>query len=287
MSNYHWQAGTVKLPATEFAGFRKALADLDLQEKTALFEHAHLFWKGLTAKEKADPVAYRAAFTAYETANSHQDHDSWNGRRQMISDLPVGLQRLVGANRWYQGIPPKPARVLKDAMGFPTNRTTVFTGEGHEAVVTFDKAANTVRWAVPENNGAVDVARQSALAMAFFRHLDTVQWTRGTGGTIVGNDAYHTESDGGEENYVSAAFGPLGADAAPDHTHDYIMSDGTVVRRQDFPEIRRRSAELSKEERRVSAGVQGRLGAGNGSKSGEFLRKGQSLPEVKLRPYTP
>jgi hypothetical protein len=89
-------------------------------------------------------------------------------------------------------------------------KTVAFTASWDECGVTFDLKARTVRWGVSENNHAVERARESWLGRAFFRALDRVNWTRGTGGTIVGNDEYNSDSEyeGGGANYVTASYPP-------------------------------------------------------------------------------
>lgn len=248
VSHDQWEEGEFKLPSTEFSKLRQVLADQDTAEKTALFEHAQMFWKGLSAKQKSDRRAYELAYAEYEEANSHVEGVAGSLRRraQVVSHLPDGFRRLVGADRRSA----KPARVLKEQMSFPTNRTLEFCTPNGGAVATFNRAMNTVRWAAAPNNGAVDAARPSTLRNTLFRHLDQVRWTRGTGGVVTGNHEYNEDENGQARNdYTVAAFGPLGGRPIP----------------------------------ATAGGVkQGRLAANNGAKSGEFLRKSQSLPEVKL-----
>jgi hypothetical protein len=44
----------------------------------------------------------------------------------------------------------------------------------------------------------------------FFSRLRRINWTRGSGGTIVGNDEYNSDSydAGGGANYTKDRFGP-------------------------------------------------------------------------------
>ena len=73
----------------------------------------------------------------------------------------------------------------------------------------FSDASRSVSWRVEENNHARDTAREHHMGRAFFAALSKVEWVRGTGGTIVGNDEYNRDSeyDGGGGNYVTGSFG--------------------------------------------------------------------------------
>ena len=77
-----------------------------------------------------------------------------------------------------------------------------------EATVTFHNATKSVTWNVPENNHAVETAREHWFAKALFTALGNITWTRGNGGTIVGNDEYNRDSDyeDGGGNYVTAEY---------------------------------------------------------------------------------
>ena len=83
-----------------------------------------------------------------------------------------------------------------------------------EAGIGFDEATRSVTWSSGENNHAVERAMAHPVARALFQALRRVEWTRGTGGTIVGNDEYNEDSrqEGGGANYVTKRFGPLGED---------------------------------------------------------------------------
>lgn len=68
----------------------------------------------------------------------------------------------------------------------------------------------TVVWNVPENNHARESAHAHWFAKKLFTALSRIEWTRGTGGAIVGNDEYHRDSDyeDGGGNYLVLRFGP-------------------------------------------------------------------------------
>ena len=74
--------------------------------------------------------------------------------------------------------------------------------------IAFTDKDKCIYWNVDENNHARDHAHDHPVAKALFRLLKTVKWTRGTGGTLVGNDEYNRESDceGGGGNYVTMTF---------------------------------------------------------------------------------
>jgi hypothetical protein len=100
---------------------------------------------------------------------------------------------------------------------------------GYDGMLSFDSKERTVTWSVSENNRAVDDARESFVGELFFKVLSQVNWTRGTGGVIVGNDEYNRDAgsdyEGGGGNYRTASFGPLGE-------RDEIGGEGNSVKRR-------------------------------------------------------
>jgi hypothetical protein len=100
-------------------------------------------------------------------------------------------------------------------MPFANARTCRFAdqpGLSWEARLTLEEATRTLRWNVSENNHAVEYAWAHPMGRALARALASVTWTRGSGGTFIGNDEYNRDSeceDGGA-NYVTRGYGPLG-----------------------------------------------------------------------------
>jgi len=82
-----------------------------------------------------------------------------------------------------------------------------------DATICIDPSTRTLSWYVSENNHACDRAHKHPLGDLFWRALATVEWTRGTGGVLVGNNEYNRDdySDGGGANYVKTRLGPIGA----------------------------------------------------------------------------
>lgn len=250
MTHNDWESGTIKLPSAEFARVRQTIADADMKHKQRLFDLSQDFWKSLTAKEKSDPDAYALAYAVFQKKH---DRTVWrNGMwAETVSSLPDGFDQLVQFKNYdykTKTAITRPKRVLKEDIDFPTNRTVEFDTSGYDGALAFDKKTNTVVWDVSENNHAVDEARGSDMGKAFFAVLKTVKWTRGTGGYIRGNNEYHSDPDnfGGGEHYISAGFGPVGAEEAPHRTDAYWTADGKTVRPEDFPKRVKERAALAK-----------------------------------------
>lgn len=85
--------------------------------------------------------------------------------------------------RHTQGRKPTKADLEK---AFPTPNAR--TREWAEDAFSLSLDGRTLHWTVPENNHAREHAEQTHLMQAALRHLAAVEWTRGSGGVIVGND---------------------------------------------------------------------------------------------------
>lgn len=224
MSRYDWERGTIKLPTAEFAPLRKAIQDIMGKVTSDAFDLTQSFWKGLTRKEQTDRTAYAQALykwnlsTVGVTASGHRN--PMPDRVSLAYDLLDGHTDKTG----------KPVRVMKSEVDFPTNRTTVF--RWGELTVAFDKDNHTVTWAVRENNHAVDDAHESLLGHEFMLLINKVRWTRQTGGVLFGNDEYHSDPDNsgidGGANYVTNAWGPVGAEQAPRDTDPWTDPKGQM-----------------------------------------------------------
>lgn len=207
MSCYEWENGTIRIPSKEWASLKKKVREAwnDLQERA--HSTALEIWNDVktgTPYERAlrkrnRPLYSRALYTS-DPKKPLPHEVEWKIRDSIF--------RGKRGNKVY-----KPRK--KD---FPkkTNRDTLFI-RGDWAI-RFNNEAKNVIWDVSENNRARDHARRDPVVQAFFKALSLVEWTRGSGGKIVGNDEYNRESTyeggggggGGGGNYVCSRYGPKG-----------------------------------------------------------------------------
>lgn len=280
----HWETehGEIILPSAEFAAVRQAVQKAEHDHQGRVFEETQAFWKGLTRKEQTDPAAYEAARRKMIDVR-HQAIDSarrsWGSRsvtphaEQLIEDLDTRLYLRHGE---------APARVLKSDMPFPTNRTTDFpAGEGS---ITFNKDTNTVSFDTGQYRNVIERAHNSPAGSALFDRLKTVKWTRGTGGIFHGdNELNDEETDRGQ--YVTTAYGPLGAAQEPSHCQEYTDSKGHRVTRADLSKLQQ---ELWEGQRKLqnrmtkAAGAAGRGKTTAASNRGSFASTLHAEPTIRL-----
>lgn len=217
MSCYEWENGTITIPAKEMPALQKTLRDWqnafheDVRakavelHKTINTRSAAKYSQGIMAIESKrygrgpGSAAYGFNFRAPSAAQVRAD---------AVEDAALEVLKSIQ----YQARSGKKSihqPTVKDVSVFApsaTNRTKTFNLD--EASITFEK--NQVTWDVPENNHAREHAAAHPLHDVFFNALGKVQWTRGSGGTICGNDEYNQENrgEGGGGNYVTRSFGP-------------------------------------------------------------------------------
>lgn len=281
------QHGEIVLPSAEFAAVRQAVQKATHEHQTKVFDETQMFWKGLTRKEQTDPAAYNKALQTYMDAKHRQLHplqasSFWSRpapapfTEEFLDDVQWRLNLRYGA---------KPARVLKSDLPFPTNRTTSFpAGEGS---VEFDKDNNMVHWSTSENRGATERAHNSAAGKALFDRLNTVKWTRNTGGIIVGNDEY--AQDAGRSDECTVAYGPIGAAQEPSRCEEYTDSKGYRVSRADLSKLQQElwDAQRKLQNRMARATAAAGRGVGRGkttaaSNRGSFAAVRHGEPDFRL-----
>lgn len=284
----HWETehGEIVLPSAEFAAVRQAVQKAEHDHQTRVFEETQGFWKSLSRKEQTDPEAYEAARSRFiEGRRQAIDNArrSWGQRsvtphaEELVDDLSTRLTLYRGA---------VPARVLKSEIPFPTNRTTEFrAGEGS---ITFTKDTNAVSFDTGQYRNVIERAHNSPAGTALFARLKTVKWTRGTGGIFHGdNEINDEETNRGE--YVTTAYGPLGAAQEPMHCQEYTDSKGHRVTRAELSKLQQElwDAQRKLQNRMARAAAAAGRGAGRGkttaaSNSGSFASRGHAEPTFRL-----
>lgn len=197
MSRYEEEHGRIVIPAAEWPKFKQKLRETHNTEQVLCLRLATDLHTKLVASGKGKRnFDFRRALQAL--IDSEADRTS-RGNRDRVWNLQYKLISPEG----------KPRRPLQKDFPMANGTTRQFSaGEGHLRLST-DKE-RTVDWDVPENNHACEYARESAMGKAFFTAIDRMNWTRGSGGTIVGNDEYNRDSEyeGGGANYRKEQYGP-------------------------------------------------------------------------------
>ena len=218
MSRYDWERGTIKLPTAVWPTFKKALRTAyngalahDFALVLKAFERVKADNKGkrgvdwvkaLTAELEATEKGYSYLY-GNVTRNRYdlQVLTTWQvAQKLQQKDETTGKVRLVSPQK----------KMFPEA----NSKTMSFSLED-EATITLDDKTRSVRWNVSENNRACERAREHHMAVVLFKMLGGVQWTRGSGGAIVGNDENNRDNRddaGGGANYLKDRFGPLGDD---------------------------------------------------------------------------
>ncbi len=191
MSCYNWERGAIKLPSKIFVKFRKEY--MGKYNAIQLEKLNHLRTMRDAALKQGKGKRMYSFFGCMEMMGHTCDD--------------IDMTHKLFPNGTDDGI--KPITPTKKMLAIANNKTTRFEIDGGEAGVVFDKATNSIHWYVSENNRAVESAHDTKEAKALFDMLSRVQWTRGSGGEIVGNDEYNREDDcaGGGANYVTRRYG--------------------------------------------------------------------------------
>lgn len=281
----HWETehGDIILPSAEYAAVRQAVQNAEHAHQTKVFEETQEFWKGLTRKEQTDPAAYEAARVRHIAERRRLTESALRGwgRRSITPHA----EEVIDAVDWRLTLSrgAAPARVLKSDIPFPTNRTTSFrAGEGS---ITFDKDTKSVLWETGQYRNVIDKARNSPAGAALFEAVRKVKWTRGTGGIFRGNNENHSEEAEDRGDYVTTAYGPVGALNEPSHTDEYTDSKGHRVTRSELSALQQ---EMWKAQRKMhdrmakASSAAGRGKTTAASNRGSFASYQHAEPTVRL-----
>jgi len=198
MSRNDWESGKINIPSKAYAKLRKDFINAWNNNRQAMLDKAIATWEVLKNNRLTTEAAIRKSkhFSledAIGTLANYSEEDTYVLHRILTQQT----------NPW------KLRKPTKAAIDFAKASQRRFELDSVEACVYFDDETKSVSWSVSENNHAVDDARNHPLARHLFRALRNVDWTRGSGGIIVGNDEYNQDGDdeGGGANYVTMTFG--------------------------------------------------------------------------------
>lgn len=195
MSKYGWERGTIKIPSKEWKRFKDSLAAAWNKRMAELENRAQRAYEDL----KANKLNTRSQYE-----RDWEYRPAW--RRDLTDDDAWWILGSVYGGKDGRLVKPK----KKD---FPAVNTATRVYDFSEGVIDLNFKENTVTWDVPENNHAVEHAREHWMGRVFFGALDAISsrngWSSRSGGTIIGNDEYNRDDRdfGGGANYETANYG--------------------------------------------------------------------------------
>jgi hypothetical protein len=217
MSNYESERASIVLPTSAVTPLKTMLRDyqnkLRDEVRAAVIEiHKSV---GTRSRKLYQERWQQARYDAEEVASDWR-HGRRDERKELVRDVAGTVIWHMMYRTEREGVAPQQptAADLEYVLPKATNKTTrfpVFGRDGYsEADISFQ--GRTVIWEVGENNHAVDAARGTELAILFFRHLDRITWTRGTGGVGLYHSEYQDDSTdpNAHARSISFAYGPQG-----------------------------------------------------------------------------
>ena len=211
MSCYEWESGTIHFSTKEWPKFRKLMITVWNNRQYEIFEvakKAHVAAKA-AAKGKRGANRDKPIMAAIAKACGSSLNQWGSIADTSCQELWDGVLRLILIKEKGKSTNTKNPQ-KKDLEVFPVSKNCSFDYAGCD--VGFRNETRSLVWDVGENNHARDYAHEHWYTRRLFQELFQVTWTRGTGGTIVGNDEYNKDSDyeGGGGNYATHRIGPLG-----------------------------------------------------------------------------
>jgi len=210
MSKSKWERGEIKLSVKEFSRLRHEMISFHNQRSADLFVRAQQVYQTLktAGKGKRNFDYHSAEDIIVDAIRNVTDVDGISEIFDAIFPFEKVEKLLAGQIVPSQERSEKP-KAPKRKQFNPLKMNSESVPVGNEAGISFDKKRRVVIWNVPENNHAVERAREHSTGKYFFKRLNFVEWTRGTGGEIIGNDEYNREAshEGGGGNYVTQRYG--------------------------------------------------------------------------------
>ena len=209
MSCYEWESGSFKLSVVEYSKLKKSFMSGVKALYTSAYDDAIKLYNKILAEGKGKRLKGTDWFNFYQKFRTVIDTTSYFHVTKELDPFDLAMDsmfRKVDENgRRIFGKPLKPRR-----GDFAIKIKNVFQFE--EASINFSDKERKVYWDVSENNHACDRAAEHPIGKLFFKCLGKVNWTRGTGGVIVGNDEYRQDDReaGGGSNYIKQTYGPIG-----------------------------------------------------------------------------
>ena len=200
MSCYEWEQGSIKIPAKEYGRIKKEMIAAIQKYSEDNYNNAIKLYDIMIAAAKGKRGVDWVLL--YQKNKCVKNDNPWNFHDPIDLDPEFKFPYRYGTENKR---PPKPKK--KDYK-IKIDRKRIDLQFGDANILFLDKG-HIVDWHVSENNHAADTAREHFFAKVLFTLLDAITWTKGSGGTIVGNNEYNRESEGvgGGGNFLVREYG--------------------------------------------------------------------------------
>jgi len=196
----------LKLPAAAVPQVKKALRDAVNKHLDQVLAECKRFWIE-EAKRTRSTKKYREALDRWDEA--YWNSNRWSYGRysapavseQVHQDVHKILQDLAGKPRQVQ------IKDLPEAKA--TNKTVTFHMGGDGSVTI---KGRTLIYSTDYYKNTVERCRGHVVGQALFSVLESINWTRGTGGVVTyTNENYREDmSANAQPNTINKCYGPLG-----------------------------------------------------------------------------
>lgn len=220
MSCYEWERGEITIPTSQWAGFKKALRDSynaelqkDLVTVAKAIERVKVDNKGKRGVNWKEVL--RTELYAQDTVAGYY-RTSYNTTKARYELAVLEVYQIADkcVTQTKDDATGKIKYALKSLKqkDFPAANTKTIVFDADDGSIHLTDKTHCVTWSVQENNHACERARDSFMGKVLFNLLSKIQWVRGSGGCITGNDEYNRENQdaGGGANQLKDTFGPLG-----------------------------------------------------------------------------
>lgn len=218
MSRNDWEEGSLKFSTAAWPKFKKSMQESVKKMYQHDYELAVKLHAALAEMKKGKRgFDIKTAFEKELFRTEVTPSRGWGGYSQTHETRVYDFKMLESYRVRVMILGPHPFDKFQKPQkkDLPVVNGTTLEFSYGEMSVRLDNEARTAHYDSGHNNRAQERARQTPLGQLFFELLKEVNWTRGTGGVLVGNDENRNDdhSEGGASNYVTARFGPLGEPA--------------------------------------------------------------------------
>lgn len=196
MSRNETEFGTIHIPPKQWSHLKKAMVAQANSDRDEVARQANILQEKMKAHFKGKRNV--SFFDAKEFLDN-------TGEELKFKRASVWLAQSALKGNGYQSKKITQA-LINSCVPKATTKTERFEDTDTEFSITLRNDKKIAFWHIPENNHAVEEAKQTNIAHTFLTILNKMDFGNKYGGTIYGNNE-HNRDDGDGMNYVVTQYG--------------------------------------------------------------------------------